>query len=331
MSRALRLLHTIAQRTSTFEQYSGHLLLAFYLIGTTSGSAAIRRQALGMGRERARYWKKRWQRTRRSLDADTVLQEVLASYAVERMGIEHDRIRRDLQAVVARYTPRELLYFDPSIERAPDDIPEDCAAGHANERGRTSCGTCGQRLSARSRYEVWYYALTNTYFCERHGIPLGVRFIEAVSQLASLRPYPKPGTRHYYDSIYAVTHVVYTLNDYGRSRLSPRLLPREFRFLKASVRWALEQGEADTIGEIVDSLAAFGVADTDPLIVKGRTFLLEAQRDDGGWGDEDGDDYGYFHTIWTAIDGLRDYDWRGSGISDPQLQGALRRLAHSRL
>jgi len=155
---------------------------------------------------------------------------------------------------------------------------------------------------------------------------LGVRYIDVLNQLPKLRPYPNPGTRHYHDSIYAVTHIVYTLNDYNRSRLSPRLLPQEFKFLKASMPWALERAEADTIGEIIDSLAAFGVADTDPLMVKGRTFLLNNQRSDGGWGDED-DEYGRFHSVWTGIDGLRDYRWRGHGIRDPLIRRALRGFA----
>ena len=294
VSRALRLLYKLACRGSTFTKYGGHLLPAFFFIATTTGNAAIRRQARQMGRERARHWISRWNRTRRQLNARTVLAEVFASYAVEQFGIRHGRIRRELQTAVASYTPRELLGFDPQ--------------------------------DPRIKYEAWYCALFSTYFCERHGIKLGVRYIDVLNQLPKLRPYPKPGTRNYHDSIYAVTHIVYTINYYNRSRLSPGLLPHEFTFLRASMPWALERAEADTIGEIIDSLAAFGVADTDPLMVKGRTFLLENQRADGGWGDED-DDYGRFHSVWTGIDGLRDYAWRGGGISDPAIRRALRTLA----
>jgi len=323
--RGLRVLHAVAQRESTFAEYSGHFLLAFSLIATTSGNRTIRRQALEMGLERARYWTKQWPRTRRALDCDTVMHEVIAAHAAERMGIRNDRIRRDLRAVVARYSPRELLYFDPSRENPPDDVPEDCVRGHVNDRGRKRCRTCRTWLRPRSRYDLWYYALTNTYFCLRLGLPLGVCIDDVVGRLAQLRPYPRPATDDYYDSIFAVTHFVYTLNDYGHSRLSPRLLPHELRFLKASMGWALEQEDPETIGEIVDSLAALGVGDTHPLIVKGRTFLLASQRDDGGWGDE-GDEYGYLHTVWTAIDGLRDYRWRGNGVTDRPLLRTLRRL-----
>jgi hypothetical protein len=63
------------------------------------------------------------------------------------------------------------------------------------------------------------------------------------------------------------------------------------------------------VGEIIDSLLLFGAKDSDQLILLGRSYLLETQNPDGGWGVEDNDTYGYFHTIWTAIDGLRDYRW----------------------
>lgn len=126
--------------------------------------------------------------------------------------------------------------------------------------------------------------------------------------LPALRPYPQPRSSCYRDAIYAVTHIVYTLNDYSRSRLPARMLRRERAFLKASLPWAIRHGEADTVGEILDSLAGCGVADTDRLMVRGRAFLLDQQRHDGGWGDED-DEYGRFHSVWTGIDGLRDYNW----------------------
>ncbi len=307
--RALQLLRRLASRKSTFARYSGHLLPAFYFIATTSRDAALRRSALGAGRERARYWKRQWYRKPRPLDAGTVLDEIGAGYAAEQLGIPHHRIRRDLEAAIARYSPRELLGFDPVREPIPRNIPEDCDCGVVNERGRRRCRKCRRRLTPRSRYEVWYYALISLYFCERYGLRLPVSYADVMRLLPTLRPYPRPRARCYRDAIYAVTHIVYTLNDYNRSRVPARLLRRERAFLKASLPWATKQGEADTVGEIVDSLAGCGLADTDPVMVSGRGFLLEQQREDGGWGDED-DEYGRFHSVWTCIDGLRDYRWQ---------------------
>ena len=273
--------------------------------------------ALTTGRERARHWTKQWRIKRRTRDADTVVDEICASHAAEQLGIPHREIRRDLEAAVARHSPGDLLGFDPRLGSIPRNIPEDCRCGVVNKRGRRRCRKCRRRLTPRSRYEVWYHALISIYFCEQYGLQLPVNYADVMSLLPGLRPYPQPRSRSYRDAIYAVTHIVYTLNDYNRSRISPRRLPREFKFLEAAMTWALEQGEADTVGEIVDSMAAFGVPDSDPLMVKGRTFLLENQQSDGGWGDED-DEYGRFHSVWTCIDGLRDYRWRPRSASESQ-------------
>lgn len=307
--RGLELLRQLARRKSTFAKYSGHLLPAFYFIASTSRDAALRRRALTAGRERARYWKRQWDRKRRRLDAGTVLDEISAGYAAQQLGIPHPRIRRDLEAAIARYSARDLLGFDPLSETIPRNVPEDCECGGVNERGRRRCRQCRRHLAARSQYEVWYCALTSTYFCERYGLPLPVSHADVMRLLPALRPYPSPRSRWYRDTIYAVTHIVYTLNDYNRSRLPPRRLRRERAFLEASLPWAIRQGEADTVGEILDSLAGCGLDDTHPLMVSGRAFLLEQQREDGGWGDED-DEYGRFHSVWTCIDGLRDYQWK---------------------
>lgn len=307
--RGLQLLRRLASRESTFARYSGHLLPAFYFIATTSRDAALVRSARTAGRERARHWKRQWYLKRRRLNAATVLDEISAGYAAEQLGIAHRRIRRDLEAAIARYSPRQLLGFDPVSEAIPRNIPEDCECGVVNDRGRRRCRACRRRLAPRSRYEVWYHALTSIYFCERYGLQLPVSYADVMRLLPTLRPYPPPRSRCYRDAIYAVTHIVYTHNDYNRSRLPARLLPRERAFLKASLPWAIRQGEADTVGEILDSLAGCGLADTEPLMVRGRAFLLERQCEDGGWGDED-DEYGRFHSVWTCIDGLRDYRWR---------------------
>ena len=45
-----------------------------------------------MGCERARYWVSRWPLVQRSLDIDTVLQQVIASDAAERLGVSSAHI-----------------------------------------------------------------------------------------------------------------------------------------------------------------------------------------------------------------------------------------------
>ena len=129
----------------------------------------------------------------------------------------------------------------------------------------------------------------------------------------------------FYDTVYAVTHIVYTLNDYSLYRLSPRWLPAEFTFLKANLREALAMEDAEMVGELLDTLRAFGLEHKHPLIRTGIKYLLAQQNADGSWGEMDDDYiYGRYHPTWTAIDGLRAYRWRGERLSFPRLQPLLK-------
>jgi hypothetical protein len=48
----------------------------------------------------------------------------------------------------------------------------------------------------------------------------------------------------------------------------------------------------------------------DPLIRTGVEFLLRTQNRDGSWDDVNEPDlYARYHPTWTAIDGLREYNW----------------------
>jgi hypothetical protein len=116
------------------------------------------------------------------------------------------------------------------------------------------------------------------------------------------------------EAIYAVTHVVYTLNDYNTYRLSARRLPAEFAFLKANVAAACARNDPEVLGELLDALKAFGLRANHPLVFQGTKFLLENQNEDGSWGDPHEQNIRTrLHTTWTAIDGLRDFAWRLRG------------------
>jgi len=138
-----------------------------------------------------------------------------------------------------------------------------------------------------------------------------------------MRPYPvgADAVEFLRDAIYAVTHVVYTLNDYSTYRLRPAWLPREFAFLQANVASACERKDPEVLGELLDSLKAFGLRASHPLMVRGANYLLAEQNADGSWGDPDEENIRTrCHTTWTAIDGLRTCAWRGERLSHPNLK-----------
>ncbi|MBD0324946.1 MAG: hypothetical protein ICV68_00860, partial [Pyrinomonadaceae bacterium] len=128
----------------------------------------------------------------------------------------------------------------------------------------------------------------------------------------------------FYEKIYAITHVVYTLNDYSVYRLSPRWLPEEYKYLKAGLGRALAMDDPEMLGEIMDSLRAFGMTSRHPLIREGMEYLMARQNDDGSWGDMETENiYQRYHPTWTAMDGLREYRWRGERLSFPKLERLL--------
>ena len=131
--------------------------------------------------------------------------------------------------------------------------------------------------------------------------------------LPTLRPYRAPRSAddaEFYDTAYALTHVVYTLNDYGQFSLSPRWLPSEFEFLRANLREAIKMRDADMLGEFVDSLRAFGLTERDAEIREGVEYLLSNQNADGSWGDADEQDvYLRYHPTWGGVAALSRYSF----------------------
>ena len=186
-----------------------------------------------------------------------------------------------------------------------------------------------------TRYAVWQDALIRTYMGERYGVRLGVSYAEVIRWLPSMRPYPafvNADDAESYDAVYAITHVVYSLNGYSRYRLLPRWLPAEYSFLKRNLTRAIDMNDPETLGEFLDALKSFGLDEDHPLIRRGVDFLLATQNPDGSWGDVDARDvYQRYHPTLTAVDGLRDYAWRGRRLCFPALAPFLRSRLRSRV
>jgi hypothetical protein len=74
----------------------------------------------------------------------------------------------------------------------------------------------------------------------------------------------------------------------------------------------------------MDSLRSFGLTSRHPLMREGAEYLLARQNPDGSWGDLETENiYQRYHPTWTAMDGLREYRWRGERLSFPKLMPLL--------
>lgn len=330
IKRGLDFIYRVAGTSKGFDSYGKLLICCFALVSATSRDASLRKLARSRARKLAQRWRDLHPVVPPDAELDLVIDSVLVRYALNRLGLRDVGLSEQIRTAAERFSARDLLGFNPVREPPPNNLPYVCECGLQNKRGRTFCKKCRRRLELQSRYRVWMQALGTTYVSERCGIFFGARYRDVLKWLPSMRPYPvgaPDNVEFLRDAIYAVTHVVYTLNDYGAYLLRPDWLPREFAFLKANVAGACERNDPEVLGELLDSLKAFGLGASDPLIIRGTRFLLAEQNADGSWGDTNEENIRTrLHTTWTAIDGLRAYAWRGKSLS-PEVNSILKRRA----
>ena len=326
--RGLDFIYRVATKPEGFDRYGSLSTCCFALVGATSRDADLRQLARWRAEKLARRWRRLHPVVPPDATTDFVFDCVMVSYALSRLGLRDVALKAQLRGAVKQFSAQDLLGFDPIREPPPDDLPYQCDCGFQNQRGRKSCKQCKRRLGFQSRYRVWMEALSNTYVGERCGVIFGAPYLDVLKWLPEMRPYPRDGQHDdefLREAIYAVTHIVYTLNDYSTYRLRPAWLPQEFAFLKANVDTAIERNDPEVLGELLDTLKAFGLRDTHPLIQRGTKFLLDNQNDDGSWGDMDESIRTRCHTTWTAIDGLRKHAWRGERLSRAVIESGIKR------
>ncbi|HKR01990.1 MAG TPA: hypothetical protein VJT09_15020 [Pyrinomonadaceae bacterium] len=330
--RGLSFIYRTALDRKNFDEYGQDYLWCFYSLSAALKDPLVRSTARRMGTERARAWRRSHRFVSWDADAATISSLAYGNDAAESLGVRDDELKRQLRRAAPRFKARDYLLFDPKTEAPPDDVPDECPRCQANNsRGSRVCFVCKTPLVMRTRYDVWYDALITTYVGDRSGINLGAHYADVLKWLPTLRPYPAvPGGagEEFHDTVYAITHIVYTLNNYSQYKLSPQLLQPEFEFLRTNLKAAIEDGDDDMLGEFMDSLRAFGLTTSDPLIRAGMEYYLSHQNEDGSWGEKNERDiYLRYHPTWNAIAGLGEYDWQGEGLSFPVVKPLLEEWA----
>lgn len=327
IQRGLAFIHTTAVVPENFASYGQDFLWCFCTIARTSADPELSQTAWRFGHELALRWRAAHSQLGQAVGPDELYELTGGSQSADCLGIPDESLKREIRQAANRLTAEEVFGFDPAKEPPPDDIPKTCRkCGNQDSRGTRICRRCGTTLVMQDRYGVWCDAVIVAFTGERYGVRLGGGFADVVQWLPRMLPYPAPNDTDeavYRHAAYAITHVVYAFSDYNYYRLRREWLPREFDFLKSNLTHSIQTEDPELLGEYLDTLKSFGLTRKDPLLAAGIAFLLARQKPDGSWGDPaESDIYNRYHSTWTAIDGLRDYAWRGERVSLPD---ALRR------
>ncbi|HEX8119134.1 MAG TPA: hypothetical protein VF521_17790 [Pyrinomonadaceae bacterium] len=324
--RGAEFVRRFARRPRHFADHGSDFLNYFYGIAQTAADASLRRWAREVGAEMARRWRELNPSVPPDADSEAVYDLAYGSLHADLFGLRDPRMKRELKAAARRFSATDFLGFDPASEPPPSDMPDRCRCRHWNRRGRKTCAECRRRLSFWNRYLVWYVALIRTYMMGRYGLSLGATFADVLRWLPTLRPYPSERSdEDFGDAAYAVTHIVYTLNDYDVYSLRPEWLPQEFAFLKSHTAGVVAEEDAETVGEFLSCLKCFGLGGRSPLVRSATDLLLALQNADGSWGETDsGDTYADYHTTLVAAAGLMEIRWRGEPPDFPEVAPLLK-------
>jgi hypothetical protein len=300
------------------------------LTSVNSKDPRVRRRSQEIGKALSQRWVDQHPTIPSIADADMITELVFGSLSASQFGVAHS-LRAKIQDAATSFGPQEYFWFDPVVEPPPKDIPEDCECGASNNRGERTCKECSETLDMKSCYEIWLDAMIRSYLGERYGVTLGARYADVLKWIPHMRPYPELPSASESDfiwSIYAITHITYTLNDYNSYHLDHRWLPCEFEALKNSLHTVIAMDDPETVGEILDCLKSYKVNSGSSLLQNGIGYLLSRQKFDGSWGGRDVENaYAWHHTTIAAVNGLDEYLWRGTRLSFPKLAPLLRQSA----
>ena len=332
VERGLRFIYKTSRNKKAFSEWGQDYLWCFYTISASAADPSLKALAWKMGQDRARLWLRQNPRLPQQLKTPgEVSYWVFASHSANLLGVAVPPNKESLRRAAAQFRPEQFLGFDPQ-KPIPHDQPKPCPKDKTlNAQGATSCVKCGTALQFEDPYDLLCDGIIAAYSGDSYGVTLGATLPEVMSQIPSLRPYRGPTGKNdegFSSIAYAVTHIVYALNDYGIYRLRKEWLPAEFDFLVKHLTLHIEWNDPETLGEFMDTLKSFGPAGDGELIRKGEEFLLSRQNHDGSWGDpKETDIYIRYHSTWTAVGGLMDFALQKEGVSFPE---ALSRAAPSR-
>jgi hypothetical protein len=283
MLRGLAFLSDFALRDACWSECPADVAYMFFHLGTRSRQGDFTRRARTLARRSAMRWLGEHPRLPPGTDAEEALYGYAYGACTARgVGLDTRALCRDLRVWARTQRPRQVLGFDPKREPPP---------------------------SAQD----WQYALVATHIAEGVGLRLRWSVRDIAAWRLAMQPYPR--LRHRFtptseSAFYAITHLVYVLNDYNLYALPRARFEAEAELLRAACAIGIDDDDVEAMGEAVDALLALGEPERDPLLSRARQTILALQNRDGSWGSRADEPYTRLHKTWVALDGLTRYGRR---------------------
>ena len=245
--KGLDAIFAMAGEEQNFEHFGNDMIQCFYDVARATGDP-VRSRALMYVEQLAQRWRhsivtRGWRQVAGVRPSpQNILETVIGIYCMERVGVSSARLKQDVLEAVKHpgkagedesegdkpYGPVDYFGWDPrrSPGGVPDDVPE-VLSGETASKYRTLCNS-----------------LIHSFYAERATVDVGCGYADVLAHLDKLRPYKGPNDLQwdeYIDQCYLVTHVVFTLNNWGELALEPELLPHEHLFIKEHIGIAIRE------------------------------------------------------------------------------------------
>ncbi len=253
------------------------LIQAFAIYRRSAASAVVRAVARRFLRRAADRYADAW---RRHADFNTVedfFDAVSAFFYLGRMGMAPRGMGRKLRRARLRWRDGDLLrskegLWDQSATRLLD-------------------------------------TLVDLYFVDALGMSVPVPYKSVVQRALSwpLRLSLAADPETFEAQTYLATHLVYVLSRFETTRVPALYRRRLLSYLRGAARFYLQVGDIETLGEIIDCMKILGASYESRVVRRSVGLFLKAQHQAGDWGTTS-DSYSRYHTTWTVLSGLMDYD-----------------------
>lgn len=251
--RGIEFIYASASMPKQFEAFGHDFLWCFYSLSASASDPELKKRALRMGQERAKEWRKANSHVPLNADADAIANLAFGSLSADLLDIRDAGLKTELRTAASLHKPEEYFQFNPILEPPPNDIPIECVnCKSGNPRGSKICRKCAAELRMTDPYDILSDALITAYIGNRYGVILGGSYEDVAQWIPKMRPYPRHGKndlRPTYSADYAVTYIVYTLNDYTLYKPRPEWLPQEYEYLKTNLKANIAMNDPETLGD----------------------------------------------------------------------------------